>query len=434
MHFKAATVAAFIAGAQAFPALSAYDENMFVKRAGKLPKPNPVEIGEPNSGPTPNLTFDPKKQLVDVSPGSGHEWAAPTSKQVRGPCPGLNAAANHGFLPRAGILTLPETVQGLQAAVGFNPDFSIPLFFFSVFNSGSIIDEKWSIGGPFDSTTLGILGKGLGISNSHNKYDGDSSPGRGDAFLHGGDSHSLNVPNFSAFYHDPNAEGNYDLDSLRRQVVRAHRFTKNHNPYGFFGPTFFVAPIAHQFVVNMMSNHSAANPEGTLTPKVLKSFFAVKEKKNGDLIWMKGHDRIPENWYRRPDHNLYGIKESFADFAITVAQYPEIAEVGGNTGKPGTFTGVDFSDFTGGAFKASDFLSGDKAACFGMEALVFVVPGLSRKLVNTATGFFGKAVASLGKTGKALGCSSLPASFNNKHFKKYPGYNYNQPRQPATPY
>lgn len=39
-------------------------------------------------------TFDAAKQLIDVGPGSGHEWQAPGPNDLRGVCPGLNAFAN----------------------------------------------------------------------------------------------------------------------------------------------------------------------------------------------------------------------------------------------------------------------------------------------------------------------------------------------------
>lgn len=39
-------------------------------------------------------TFDGEKQLIDVGPGSGHEWQAPGKNDLRGVCPGLNAFAN----------------------------------------------------------------------------------------------------------------------------------------------------------------------------------------------------------------------------------------------------------------------------------------------------------------------------------------------------
>jgi len=44
---------------------------------------------------------------------------------------------------------------------------------------------SWSIGGvppPGLLTTVGLLGTPQGISNSHNKYEGDASPTRGDLY------------------------------------------------------------------------------------------------------------------------------------------------------------------------------------------------------------------------------------------------------------
>lgn len=44
-------------------------------------------------------TFDAEKQLIDVGPGSGHEWQAPGPNDLRGVCPGLNAFANQCTIP-----------------------------------------------------------------------------------------------------------------------------------------------------------------------------------------------------------------------------------------------------------------------------------------------------------------------------------------------
>jgi hypothetical protein len=43
----------------------------------------------------PVNTFNEKAQYIDVSQGSGHEYVPPGSGDLRGPCPGLNAFANH---------------------------------------------------------------------------------------------------------------------------------------------------------------------------------------------------------------------------------------------------------------------------------------------------------------------------------------------------
>jgi hypothetical protein len=63
-----------------------------------LPSSLPLSAEEGNSGPIPSLIFDPADQFVDVRPGTTHQFIAPTSTDERGSCPGLNAAANHGFL------------------------------------------------------------------------------------------------------------------------------------------------------------------------------------------------------------------------------------------------------------------------------------------------------------------------------------------------
>lgn len=67
-----------------------------------LERQDPLGISksQTNCGPTPCLTFDEKDQAVNI--GGEHVYAAPGLGDIRGPCPGLNAAANHGFLPRNG--------------------------------------------------------------------------------------------------------------------------------------------------------------------------------------------------------------------------------------------------------------------------------------------------------------------------------------------
>jgi hypothetical protein len=79
-----------------------------------------------------------------------------------------------------------------------------------------------------------------------------------------------------------------------------------------------VPPIAHHFVVNLMSNHSAERPNGFLTTEVFKSFFAISGPP-GNLVWNPGKERIPDNWYRRPSSNPYdaaraGVSCPFAAF------------------------------------------------------------------------------------------------------------------------
>ena len=66
------------------------------------------KIDRPNTG-LPPLGFNAADQYVDVTDGGPHPFVAPGPGDRRGQCPGLNAAANHGFLPRNGIPTIADS-------------------------------------------------------------------------------------------------------------------------------------------------------------------------------------------------------------------------------------------------------------------------------------------------------------------------------------
>lgn len=61
------------------------------------------------------LGFDAKAQLIDVT--GKHAFVAPGPNDKRGPCPALNALANHNYLPHNGVASLAQytaaTNQGL---------------------------------------------------------------------------------------------------------------------------------------------------------------------------------------------------------------------------------------------------------------------------------------------------------------------------------
>lgn len=69
---------------------------------------------------------------------------------------------------------------------------------------GSTIDgdgTSWSIGGPSkESHTIGgLLGTPQGLSGSHNKYEADNSPGRGDLYMVG-DDFTLQMDRYQQLY------------------------------------------------------------------------------------------------------------------------------------------------------------------------------------------------------------------------------------------
>jgi hypothetical protein len=111
--------------------------------------------------------FNAAAQYVDVGPGSGHEWQAPGPDDLRGPCPGLNAFANHKFIPKNGFATIQQFVDATYRVVGMSPEFAGFLALY-----GAVIDGSgtgFSIGGTPAVSLKYPLGGGNGLSGSHNK-------------------------------------------------------------------------------------------------------------------------------------------------------------------------------------------------------------------------------------------------------------------------
>jgi hypothetical protein len=105
--------------------------------------------------------FDAKSQLVSTS--GEHAFIAPGTGDIRGPCAGLNAAANHGYLPRNGIATAETVNTGLWDAFGLDKTATLFLQTATMFFDGDPISGRWSIGYHSDKTqSLGVIGNLLG--------------------------------------------------------------------------------------------------------------------------------------------------------------------------------------------------------------------------------------------------------------------------------
>jgi hypothetical protein len=137
--------------------------------------------------------------------------------------------------------------------------------------------------------------------------------------------------------------------------------------------TSLVQPAAYTFIYRFMANKSEEHPQGKLNGEVLKAFFAV-EGEDGHFTYNEGHERIPDNWYKRNVLDEYTIPYFSLDNLEMASQHPEFLSVGGNTGmffqmadvyntnvSQGTvdsFVGVDPADLTGGVFNGATLLEG----------------------------------------------------------------------------
>lgn len=106
-------ILALVGSAYAFPAavmdrmaqIAARDANV----TPRMLKARQASAGESSCGPIACTTFNEEEQFVSTT--GQYAFVAPdfANGDVRGPCPGLNAAANHGYLPHDGVPSIAQS-------------------------------------------------------------------------------------------------------------------------------------------------------------------------------------------------------------------------------------------------------------------------------------------------------------------------------------
>lgn len=322
-----------------------------------------------------------------------------------------------------------------------SPELALFLAVVSIGLAGDPVAGIWSIGGEFQPTVPLLTGPATGIAGTHNQYEGDASIVRGDAFLNGGD---VGVFQMRSFEHLYNLAEEYTLDDAAAQSDYVTRWSILNNPYYFSAPfSGLVAPAAHDFVINFMSNRSQEDQDGVLTREVLKSFFAVTGDGPGSFTHNRGQERIPENCeynlhhptffdivakhdfsgYRRSSLVQYNIPDVLSDLFQNNAMYPGIVRFGGNTGTTDSFAGIDLQDLTGGVFNLATLAEGNNGVCFFLQAAQSVLPDATDPALGAAGSVLGWAQEQLGPVLSQFSCPEL-ASFDGAVFQQFPGATY----------
>ncbi|KAF4542401.1 Chloroperoxidase [Lasiodiplodia theobromae] len=403
--------AAALAGqAAAFPALA---DQYAAQSSQKEKRVNGISPG-----------FDAEAQRIDVS--GEHAFVPPGPGDKRGPCPGLNALANHNYLPHDGVATITQFVEATNQVYGMGVDLATFLSIYGAVMDGNGI--SWSIGGAPETTDLlNLLTQPQGISGSHNKYETDASPTRGDLYQYGNNFAVVRSQWDALFAKQsgvPNAQSNYGLGLLTD--FREERFQQSisSNPYFFNAPFsgVVVQPAAYTFIYRFMANKSAENPEGVLTKEVLKSFFGFTGP-DDDMVHNPGWERIPENWYKRALGDEYTIPFYALDLNAAALQHPQFLDIGGNTGTPNSFTPIDLQNLTGGLYNAQTLLDGNNLACFGFQAAVQFAPDLLKGLVKDLAGALGQLGDALTSAISGLGCPQLGGeAWDEGSLAQFPGW------------
>ena len=76
-------------------------------------------LGPAVSHPSKRQGFDLTAQHIDVS--NAHAFIAPGASDLRGPCPAMNALANHGYIARNGYTNLSESLNAIIEVYGAGP-------------------------------------------------------------------------------------------------------------------------------------------------------------------------------------------------------------------------------------------------------------------------------------------------------------------------
>lgn len=330
--------------------------------------------------------------------------------------------ANHGYLPHNGVATIDQYITQTYKVFGMSADLAGFLAVYGAVFDGDLV--SWSIGGPQPSSLLsplaGLLGQPTGLSGSHNKYESDASPTRGDQYMYG-NGYKLRMEQFKALYAlqgDKTEEtSNYDLSQLTsfRQTRFRQSITENPNFFNGPFPGVIVQPAAYTFIFRFMANKSAEFPEGRLSQNVLKSFFGVTGDTPDKFEAKHGYERIPDNWYKRAVGDEYTIPFFALDVAAAAETYPQFLDIGGNLGKKDSFTPIDITNITGGLENTASLAKGNNALCFVYELIIQQGPDVLEGLVSNVGKALGVLNPALGKFAGALGCPRL----NNIQIKSY---------------
>ncbi|KAK5092798.1 hypothetical protein LTR70_005114 [Exophiala xenobiotica] len=273
--------------------------------------------------------FDANAQHIDVS--GDHEFLPPGHDDLRGPCPGLDALTNHNYLPHDGVATIDQFIEATNQVFGMCLDLATFLSTYGAVLDGDL--TSWSIGGPPGDASLlaGLLSQPQGISGSHNKYETDGSPTRGDPYQYGNDF-LVQLSRFKALYDKqsgvPNDAANYNLDILNN--FRAERLAQSKAE----NPSFFSAPFSGLAVrptnslhihlpLRFMANRSADHPEGVPNKDVLRSFFSITGE-NANSNTTPATNASPQTGTNAPSATSnYTIPFLATDLNLAALEHPE---------------------------------------------------------------------------------------------------------------
>ncbi|KAF8994353.1 Chloroperoxidase [Cyathus striatus] len=228
--------------------------------------------------PPPPAPNDTSVKLVN---DKEHPWMPLKPGDMRGPCPGLNTLASHGWLPRSGVATPSQIVNAVQDGFGMEHFLAVFVTYAAMLVDGNLITDLMSIGGATPATGPAPPKPAqAGGLNTHVVFEGDASITRGDEFF--GDNHSFNETLFDQFVDFSNrfGDGNYNLTvaaELRWQRIQQSMAT---NPqFSLVAPRYFSAYA--ESVFPLMFFVDGRKTDGQLDMTTARGFFQNNQMPDG---------------------------------------------------------------------------------------------------------------------------------------------------------
>ncbi|KAJ7039446.1 hypothetical protein C8F04DRAFT_996990 [Mycena alexandri] len=377
-------------------------------------------------------TFDEADQRFQISPP--HQFIQAGPNDHRGPCPGLNSLANHGFISRSGVDTFLNIIKASNQVYRMGVTASAAAAVLGLFG-GNLLDPTLpiSIGEPPDNVGLtgilgGILAPPSGLTNTHNQFECDASLTRCDLYICN-DSHTLQPkylqPLLDLYAADSNITNSVAIVSKHH----ANRIADSiaNNGLFFFGPVqMIVGAFTALQAPSLFANYSAEHPEGIMSVEGLMSIYGATRHPDGTLTWTRGSERIPDIYYRRPGALLYqwDLPVLLPQLLEMWALYPETLSLGGNLGQPNTFFPLDLGAFTHGAYSLDDLRQPDglNLICFAYQLVQILFPSL----LGNVNDLLATVLTEVGQlTNGVLGtfvCPRTMGSVDMSVLDKYPGW------------
>ncbi|KAJ4345597.1 uncharacterized protein N0V89_011730 [Didymosphaeria variabile] len=254
-------------------------------------------------------------------PEPGYGFKAPGAGDSRGPCPGLNLLANHGYLPRNGHVTFQQVLEATSRGFNMGADLATVLATFAVLADGDTATESFYLGSLTGADGL----------NRHSTVEADVSPNREDYYNGCGDNHHLSSRMFkqNVGFAAADSSKQFTMDVMTKQYAANAQFSKDNNPYLYYFPFPQIVSLgAFAFYPNFFSN-GTYGAGGVANYESISSIVGAEyDSKAGNFKYVP--EKWPENWYRRA--TPYGVVQALTDAFLRIYPaniiVPAVAQVG----------------------------------------------------------------------------------------------------------